>query len=383
MRPRFLTSQRATRVAFGVIIAFVTAQMAWWIYFQAVYVNEVSRTTIESLEREAYTLDALLGQGAFEQVSVLLEIQPHLGLTDDGLHVEVDEAAIEAFMKRHRSVVRMFAFEGPFFVLVVMTGLFIIARNLRMERELKRRQRNFLDAIGHEYKTPISTLRLLIETVQIRSLTPEKLQDYLRSMSNEVDRLEHTGQMVLSTARLEAGAIDETANDTRQMHNLNELVSEVVARTAAANSSRGAEVEMLLAPQPLHVYTSVDEVAIILENLVDNAIKYTPTDPKNIIVRVEKSGRWVGLSVEDQGAGIPANERNNVLERFYRVGNELTRTSKGLGLGLYLVRRAVEALGGRLRIDDGSKGGTLVTVFLPLQQSPAPATQLASSGVPG
>ena len=61
MRPRFLTSQRATRVAFGVIIAFVTAQMAWWIYFQAVYVNEVSRTTIESLEREAYTLDALLG----------------------------------------------------------------------------------------------------------------------------------------------------------------------------------------------------------------------------------------------------------------------------------------------------------------------------------
>lgn len=383
MRPRFLTSQRATRVAFGVIIAFVTAQMAWWIYFQAVYVNEVSRTTIESLEREAYTLDALLGQGAFEQVSVLLEIQPHLRLTDDGLHVEVDEAAIEAFMKRHRSVVRMFAFEGPFFVLVVMTGLFIIARNLRMERELKRRQRNFLDAIGHEYKTPISTLRLLIETVQIRSLTPEKLQDYLRSMSNEVDRLEHTGQMVLSTARLEAGAIDETANDTRQMHNLNELVSEVVARTAAANSSRGAEVEMLLAPQPLHVYTSVDEVAIILENLVDNAIKYTPTDPKNIIVRVEKSGRWVGLSVEDQGAGIPANERNNVLERFYRVGNELTRTSKGLGLGLYLVRRAVEALGGRLRIDDGSKGGTLVTVFLPLQQSPAPATQLASSGVPG
>ena len=140
---------------------------------------------------------------------------------------------------------------------------------------------------------------------------------------------------------------------------------------------------MLLAPQPLHVYTSVDEVAIILDNLVDNAIKYTPTDPKSIIVRVEKSGRWVGLSVEDQGAGIPANERNNVLERFYRVGNELTRTSQGLGLGLYLVRRAVEALGGRLRIDGGSKGGTLVTVFLPLQQGPAPATQLAPSGVPG
>ncbi len=376
MRPRFLSSQKATRVAFGVIIAFVTAQMAWWVYFQAAYVEEVKRTTVESLYREAYTLDALLGQGAAGQVAVLLEMQPHLRLNESGVHVEVNEAALEAFMRKHRSVVRMFAFEGPFFVLVVMTGLFIISRNLRMERQLKRRQSNFLDAIGHEYKTPISTLRLLVETMQIRTVPPEKLQEYLRSMSTEVDRLESASQKVLSTARLEAGALQ----DSRHTHDLNELVAGVINRSSAATKARSAQVQLTLPNQPVHVHAAPDDIAIILDNLIDNAIKYTPGPVKQVQVRVERSGRWAALSVEDNGAGIPANERDNVLERFYRVGSELTRTSPGLGLGLYLVRREVETLGGRLRIDDGSEGGTLVTIFLPLQASPETAGQLAATG---
>ena len=204
MRRRFLTSRGATRVAFGVIIAFVTAQMAWWIYFQAEFVEQVSQATVAGLEREARTLNALLAEGAEAEVLNLLADQPRLRLDQDSGIVLLNERELESYMAEHRSVVRMFAFEGPFFVLVVMLGLFIIARNLRLERELKRRQSNFLDAIGHEYKTPLSTLRLLIETMQMRDLKPEKLQEYLGRMGAEVDRLDHTGQQVLATARLEA-----------------------------------------------------------------------------------------------------------------------------------------------------------------------------------
>jgi len=376
MTRRFLTSHMATRVAFGVIIAFVTAQMAWWIYFQAVYVGQVSATTIAGLEREALTLNALLAEGATDRVGTLLAEQHHLRLNAAGTAVEVDEETLTTFMEEHRRVVRMFAFEGPFFVLVVMLGLFIISRNLRLERELKRRQSNFLDAIGHEYKTPISTLRLLIETMQLRNVKPEKLQDYLRSMSAEVDRLEHTGQQVLATARLEAGALPHG----RDQHDLGELVDEVLARSGSALRSRGAHLTLDLSTEPLPVLGSYDEIAVILDNLLDNAIKYTPGPEKRIAIRVGRSGRWASLSVEDNGTGIPESERANVTERFYRVGSELTRTTTGVGLGLYLVRRAVEALGGRLRLDDGAHGGTLVTVLLPVQAVTETSIGLGAAG---
>lgn len=370
MTRRFLTSHRATQVAFGVIIAFVTAQMAWWIYFQAVYVGQVSNTTIEGLEREALTLNALLAEGAVDQVRALLAEQHHLKLNAAGTLVEVDEETVAAFVAEHRRVVRMFAFEGPFFVLVVMLGLFIIARNLRLERELKRRQSNFLDAIGHEYKTPISTLRLLIETMQLRDLPRAKAQEYLTRMSAEVDRLDRTGQQVLATARLEGDAVGVRW----QHHELRALVGTLLEQARPVLEARGAEVAFVEGGAPLVVNVSPEEVALMLENLLDNAIKYSPGPRKRVEVRLGGEGRWARLSVEDSGNGIPEGERANVLERFYRVGSELTRSSPGLGLGLYLVRRAVETLGGRIHIGDGAEGGTLVTVLLPVAPGePAPA----------
>lgn len=374
MKRRFLTSRGATRVAFGVIIAFVTAQMAWWIYFQAQFVEEVSQATVAGLEREALTLNALLDQGAEAEVLELLAEQPRLRLDQATGTVLLNEEELEAYMAEHRRVVRMFAFEGPFFVLVVMLGLFIIARNLRLERELKRRQSNFLDAIGHEYKTPLSTLRLLIETMQLRELKPEKLQEYLGRMSAEVDRLDHTGQQVLATARLEADAPPVT----RQRLDLGSLVASVLEHSRPTLEARGAVLKLEPTTVPLVVNASAEELTLVLDNLIDNAVKYTPGDTKHVRVQVGREGTWARLSVEDHGTGIPENERENVLERFYRVGSELTRTSPGLGLGLYLVRRAVESLGGRVRIEDGAGGGTLVTILLPLLDASeyvaAPAT---------
>src|SRR5690606_16385973 len=117
MRRRILTSRGATRVAFGVIIAFVTAQMAWWIYFQAEFVEQVSHATVAGLEREARTLNALLGEGLEAQVSTLLAEQPRLRLDQASGTVLLNEDELEVYMAEHRSVVRMFAFEGPFFVL--------------------------------------------------------------------------------------------------------------------------------------------------------------------------------------------------------------------------------------------------------------------------
>ncbi len=360
-------------MAFGVIIVFVIAQIAWWTFFQQRYVAEVSRNTAAGLEREATDLSALLAMGARAEVEELLTTSPHLRLAEGGERVEVDAASLSAFHSKQRSAVRMFAFEGPFFALVVMAGLFIIGRSLRLERELKRRQSNFLDAMGHEYKTPISTLRLLLETLQLRALPAPKQQEYLQRMGEEIDRLERTGQQVIATAHLEAGAPQRQPG----LHDLSSLVRTVVERSRAGLEARGAALSLVGDHEPLPVLADIEDVTILVENLLDNAVKYTPGPEKAVKVRVYREGATAVLAVEDHGRGIPKRQRALVFERFYRVGDELTRSASGLGLGLHLVHLTAVARGGKVTIEEVSGGGTRVLVSLPLQ---APAQGFAAAG---
>lgn len=378
MKRRPFTSQAATRVAFTIIIVFVTAQMAWWIYFQVGYVQDVNALKIGGLEREAASVTALLEAGARERALDLLASHPELRLDASGERVMIGGHALEAFLRKQRGVVRMLAFEGPFFVLVVMAGLFIIARNLRLERELKSRQRNFLDAIGHEYRTPVSTLRLMIETLQLRDVSGERRQEYLRAMSTEVNRLKRMGERLLASARLEAGAEAPPVSAV----DLVALVAAVLEEGRAANDARGARVELITKDAPLLVNASLDDVRTLVENLVDNAIKYSPEGEARVRVHLHSSRGRALLSVADSGPGIPRSERPRVLERFYRSGDELTRSAKGLGLGLHLVERTAGALGGSVRIGDAASGGALVMVALPLAESSGELRALHSAGSP-
>ncbi len=372
LKRRLLTSPAVTRTAFIVIIAFVIAQMGWWIFFQQRYVGEVSRSTATTLQREADALSALLSQGALTEVETLLANSPHLRLDASAARVVVDMTSLSAFTAKQHATVRMFAFEGPFFVLVVVGGLFIIGRSLRLERELKRRQSNFLDAMGHEFKTPISTLRLLLETLQLRTLPATKQQEYLRRMGAEVDRLEHTEQQVLATARLEAGSPDIRP----ELRDLSSLVRSVVERARSGLEARGAVVTLTGDHEYLPVLVDLSDVAILVENLLDNAVKYTPGAEKPIAVRLSRVGAAATLVVEDRGRGIPVRERQLVLERFYRMGNELTRSAPGLGLGLHLVYRTAIARGGNVRIEDVDGVGTRVVISLPLHAAPEPRLSL-------
>ena len=137
------TSPAATRVAFGVIIVFVLAQVVWWIMFQHSYITDVTRTTLQSWEKDVEVVNAALERAPGDEalVSELLSDYPHLKFSGERFVLDANQVA--AFRERQEGFVRMFTFEGPFFVLVVLSGLYIIARSLRAERELKRRQQNF------------------------------------------------------------------------------------------------------------------------------------------------------------------------------------------------------------------------------------------------
>jgi two-component system sensor histidine kinase SenX3 len=359
--------QAATRLAFTVIILFLLAQVGWWLIFQERYLSDVTRERLAAWQRDALTATAAI-QADPGLRTELSRRYPHLRLAGDAF--VIDEAARNEFTSAQRGYMRMFAFEVPFFALVILLSLVFIASSLRSERELKRRQQNFLSAVTHEFKTPISTLRLLVETALLRPLPAEKLRDYLRRMAAELHRLERTSEQVLASARL------EQSPEARRLApvELTTLLRAAVGDLRQGLEARGAVVTVSAPQEPLPVSIDEDAFAMVLGNLLDNAVKYSPQPVKPVNVRVERSGDLVLVHVEDEGIGIGPGEQDRIFDRFYRSGDEMTRESSGMGLGLHLVRRTVEAMNGWVRCanrDDGP--GARFSVVLPLRLTSRPA----------
>ena len=372
-----IPSRTATRIAFVVIIVFLVAQVVWWTVFQTRYLGDVTDARLADWERDAAALTDLIARadGGEDLSSALLADYPHLRF--DGERFVVADGARSAFLAEQRSHQRMVALEGPFFVLVIVSLLGFIGVSLRAERDLKRRQQNFLSAITHEFKTPISTLRLLVQTARLRELSRDKQQEYLARMEGELDRLERTSEQVLASARLEQA---QQPPDLRAA-DLAEVVRRIVERSRGGLEARGAVLDLRMPPGPLPARLDEDAFALALGNLLDNGVKYTPGEPKPITVTIEPRGDLLEVHVDDEGVGIPAEDRQHVFERFYRRGDEMTRESTGMGLGLHLVRTTIEAMNGWVRLDDNPAGrGTRVTLVVPrrVEPSTAVAPQVAS-----
>lgn len=361
---RLPSSLKGSRIAFTVIVLFLLAQVTWWLIFQERYLSEVTRERLASWQRDAQAATGLLAAGADN--TEIQALYPHLRLAGD--EYVIDQTVRNDFLSSQRGYIRMFAFEVPFFVLVVLLGLYFIAATLRSERELKRRQQNFLSAVTHEFKTPISTLRLLIETALMRPLSAQKQREYLARMAGEVARLEQTSDQVLASARL------EQAPDSQPLapHDLGELVRTIVERLRQGLEARGAQLRLMLPGEPLPVSVDDDAFAMVLGNLLDNAVKYSPDTVKPVEVIVEEGGDLALVHVQDRGMGVQGGEEERIFDRFYRSGDEMTRETPGMGLGLHLAKRTVEAMNGWVRCSSRDDGpGTRFTVLLPRRQGAA------------
>jgi two-component system, OmpR family, sensor histidine kinase SenX3 len=354
-----------TRIAFTVIVLFVLAQVGWWLIFQMQLLDRAATEREAAWERDVATVTALVADDP-GSLQGWLERYPHLRVgaprPDGSLAVEVDPAVADRLAARDDSARRMIAFEGPFFAVVILAMLALIAGSLRAERELKRRQQNFLSAVTHEFNTPIGTLRLLVQTLRLRRASPERTVDYLRRMETELDRLERTSDHVLAAARLE----QTDSPPVLEAADLNVVVQGLVGRAREGLEARGARLTVRYGHEPLPVSLDPDAFALVLNNLLDNAVKYGTGDVKPVTVTLRADGDLVRLHVDDEGPGVPAEERERVFERFYRAGDELTRVSVGVGLGLHLVKTVTEAMNGWVQVEPGPGGrGSRFTVVLP------------------
>ena len=248
------------------------------------------------------------------------------------------------------------------FVLIIAG---IIVYTVFLVREMRRNDQHdaFINAVTHELKTPLASIRLYLETLQAREVTDAQRKDFYKVMLADADRLQHTVEQVLKAGI----AGNRTPLQHRAPVDVAALAHEVI-ETARLRHHLAAETMTLSVSTPtigLQVDGDVDELRTVLSNLVDNAVKYSRDDVHVAIEVAAPSPDTVWLRVKDRGVGIPRAQLKRIFKRFHRFQARGSKV-KGTGLGLYIVRSIVKQHGGRVfAASEGEGKGATFTVELP------------------
>ncbi len=240
---------------------------------------------------------------------------------------------------------------GTLFFALLIVGLVWLCAWLVREMRVNQRQQAFLDAVTHEMKTPLASLRLYLDTLVRHDPDRERRHEFLGRMHEDLERLSQTVDQVLTAARAEEPGRVLVAEPVV----LQSLLTEVIREIRTRHQLPEAAVRLDLDPQAV-VSGDAGELSVVFRNLLDNAVKYSE-DPVEVGVAVSSGtdGR-VRVEISDRGIGIPSGELKKVFQRFYRAGRDVQRTARGLGLGLFIVRNLVRRQGGRVVARSGGSG---------------------------
>ena len=253
-------------------------------------------------------------------------------------------------------------FFGVVLLLVVIAG--VVLNTIFLVREIRRNEQHdaFINAVTHELKTPVASIRLYLETLQTRNVEPAKQHEFYRIMLSDSDRLLATIEQVLRTGRLgSANRITASAPV-----NVNALVEECVGRARELHKLDSTALKLAVGPR-VTVRGDPDELRAAVSNLLDNAVKYSGNNVNIAAETSVQNGDFVVIRVRDRGTGIPRHELKRIFKRFYRVPGPLSTRTKGTGLGLYIVSSVAKRHGGRAWADSEGLGrGATFNIELPV-----------------
>ena len=251
---------------------------------------------------------------------------------------------------------------GTLLTTAIISG--VVLNTIFLVREIRRNAQHdaFINAVTHELKTPIASIRLYLETLQTREVDEAKRVEFYRIMVADSERLLGTIEQVLRTGRI--GATSRRLNLSRI--DLSGVVEQCIERVRTLHKVSPEGLRYRPGP-PVTIVGDADELRAAVSNLIDNAVKFSGSDVRVTVETAKVDGNYVALRVTDHGPGIAKTELKRIFKRFYRVPGAVATRVKGTGLGLYIVRSVAKRHGGRAWAESEGPGhGSTFVLQLPI-----------------
>jgi signal transduction histidine kinase len=247
--------------------------------------------------------------------------------------------------------------------LVIAAASYVVFRAVSRELSVARLQSDFVAAVSHEFRTPLTAMRHLTDILEEGGVAPDRAALYFGALGRETRRLHEMVESLLDFGRMESGRRAYHMEETNAAELAERVVNEF--RERAAITAHRIELNPSSGVHDIpRIRADRDALSLALRNLLDNAIKYSP-DLSTVRVAVEQRNGLAGISVQDEGAGIPKEEQRAVFRKFVRGESAQTLSVKGTGIGLTMANEIVRAHGGRLELASEPGSGSRFTILLP------------------
>ncbi len=316
---------RRTTFIFWMLLFYIVAALVWWFISLERQNREMAYKEYENLRLQSPSLTTFELAGKLEQ--------------------------IDSEAKRNTG---KYIAEGLTFLFLIIIGALFVNRSIRQQFRLQQQQQNFMMAVTHELKTPISITRLNLETLQRYNLEPEKQKKIIRTALDETARLNFLTNNILISSQLESDRYNATKEELDLSNLVKDCVQDFQNRFPGRNISGDIDEDADMKGDALLLQ-------MLVNNLLENAIKYSPKESA-ITASLKNYRSGIELQLKDNGPGIPDTEKNKVFDKFYRVGSEATRKTQGTGLGLYLCRKIARQHNGDISVTDNLPSGSTFTV---------------------
>ena len=262
--------------------------------------------------------------------------------------LKIDELKQERYQQRN-----IWLYQSVLLLFLVGVGIYGVFSSIEKIYKLNKQQNNFLLSVTHEFKTPIAAIRLMLQTTKHPKINEDKRLELVDNSIQSTHRLEELAENMLTAMQIESNAYQYNLLTVDYSSLINKVID---------NQQIKGNITAHIEP---NIKVKGDDfiLRIVINNLIENAFKYSNNQP--IVVSLETDAKWKKLSIKDQGIGLKKEDFKHIFKKFYRVQDEETRISKGTGLGLFIVKQAVERHSGKVFVRANNDKGVTFTILLP------------------
>jgi len=335
-----MKTTRVFQITALLLVIVSVIQVGWWVYDQHDYSTQKLRDARLAYSREVAAAQALLAAGA--PVERVHELLPEVAVVDG--HAASSGAIDAAFVAERYRRINQYAWESGFFLLALALCVGVIWRALHAETKVLQEQDSFLALVSHQFKTPLASLQLSLETMAKRQLSAEQSRTLIERMLADLTRMESMVSRILDSVRLESGRVDLKSEPVELAAAVGRVVAQFEERARQERIALSADV-----PHGLTVLADPLAVDVVVRNLLENALAAVAAVSGGTVTFAARAANGeIELSVRDSGVGFRAHDSARLFKKFSRLHPGGGSSDYGTGLGLFIVRRLMQLTGGRV-----------------------------------